>query len=84
VIIKNQRIIWGWNIILLNVKARGIHSYHIERNYGKIRSYEHLNSYRVATTDSLLSNCYVRLSIANRGGGGGGGGGALSHLSQRL
>jgi len=34
--------------MLLNVKARGNHSYHIVRNCGTIRSYEHLNCYRVA------------------------------------
>ena len=66
--------------MLLNVKARGEHSYHIERNYVTTRSYEHLNCYRVATTDTLLNNCYVLLPIATHDGGGG----ALSHLSQRL
>jgi len=70
--------------MLLNVKARGNHSYHTERNYGTIHSYEYLQCYRLANTDTLLNNCYVRLSIATHDSGGGGDGGALSHLSQWL
>jgi hypothetical protein len=69
--------------MLLNVKARGNHSYNIEKNYGTIRSYEHWNCCRLVNTDTLQSKCYVRLSIATHDGGGGGGG-APFHLSRLL
>lgn len=66
--------------MLLKFKAHDNHSYHIERNYDTFRNYERLNCYRVANTNTLLSNCYVRLSIATHDVGGGGG--ELSHPSQ--